>query len=127
MRTLLFRGKSLETDIWVYGGILIQLKRSFIIDIESNLKEVNPDSVGQFTGNLDINKNNVFEGDVVESKTPYGNLEKEIVWDKERCGFYMKSSFVAYDSKNLYSISKKRMKVIGNTFDNPELTQKVLQ
>ena len=76
-----------------------------------------------FTGIKDITGKELYSGDLVECKTTYGDLVKEIVWDSDRCGFFMKSSFVAYDTKNLYKLSGKRMKIVGNIFETPELIE----
>lgn len=76
----------------------------------------------QFTGLLDKNGKEIYEGDIVMANTPYCTKDpKEIVWDDKRAGFFMKADFVAYDPKNLHKLSGFKMEVIGNIYENPEL------
>lgn len=76
----------------------------------------------QYTGLLDKNGKEIYEGDIVMANTPYCTKDpKEIVWDDKRAGFFMKADFVAYDPKNLYKLSGFKMEVIGNIHENPEL------
>jgi hypothetical protein len=65
-REILFRGWSEDLQKWVEGGIYTHQNDVAIIHKHgNNLMQhtpVNPDSVGQFTGMLDIDGNKVFEG-----------------------------------------------------------------
>lgn len=86
-REILFRGKSVYNGEWVYGDLL-QIANSMIIyhgsRLDANSKEdselnenvaieimmneitpIFPETVGQFTGLLDINNVKVFEGDIL--------------------------------------------------------------
>lgn len=71
-REFLFRGKTKETNEWVYGGVFVQDGRHFIvkeITYECGTKswgafEVDPKTVGQFIGKVDKRGNQIFEDDL---------------------------------------------------------------
>lgn len=135
-RTIKFRGKGIANNEWYYGD-LIQVESGrvhyFIIQdyeiqeqkIELNTcasPEVNPETVGQYTGLHDKNGKEIYEGDIVYCQTKFGKAKSTIK--------FLDGKFVAYwDSalthmKNGHQIScydiNKKFEVIGNIYDNPE-------
>ena len=134
MRDYLFRGKSLDTGEWVYGQYYKQtefygdpLIKHFIIVSTEDLNfdqalefhEVDPKTVGQYTGKDDVSGVKVFTDDIVEYQMqgPYSGPEYRInkvgpVIFSDYC--FMPLTFCIADS----------VKIIGNIHDNPELHMK---
>lgn len=74
MREILFRGKSKHDGKWVYGDLVRNTHDGaeliiIELDVENNrcrFVQVEPESVGEFTGLTDEDGNYIFEGDIVE-------------------------------------------------------------
>lgn len=122
MREIKFRGKRLDNGEWLYGSLVILNGRYFIFDYAN---EVDPTTVGEFTGLKDKNGKEIYEGDVIrsplsEDKTrPHrifyhtGNAAfmGALVDRKELC-------YLRLDQDWIYKFGKE---VIGNIHDNLEL------
>ena len=141
MRTIKFRGKT-DSGKWCFGYFLHdgQRGRFVITDGLLEINRVNPDTVCEFTGFLDKNGKEIYEGDVLRSaKYPfscpedneYDNYYGVIGWSEEEALFYIvaiknpKSSVRGISDGISDSISQKMMQdfeVIGNVHD-PEWKQ----
>lgn len=149
MREILFRGKRLENGEWAYGFLVKMFGAYCIIDKddENTAYEVIPETVGQYTGLIDKNGVNIFEGDIVDlfgmkgkvvqecgafgigfMKTiDYDLLESKIPFNNS-ANFCFNDNFISLwevfwnyeqDDNPLYEVE-----VIGNFHDNPELLEK---
>ena len=127
MRNIKFRGKSLETDDWVYGfladGNLICTWDNF-----RNAHEVLPTTVGQFTGLYDKNGTEIYEGDILQ--WGYEHKIKQVVEFRNGAFGYCYDdigSFVPYAANTNFDFAElgtdKRFEIIGNIHDNPELLE----
>ncbi len=73
MKEVEFRGKSIESNEWVYGYLVKQFGKFKIYDDSKEdfgewLFEVDPETVGQYIGIKDIHQKKVFRGDIVKVK-----------------------------------------------------------
>lgn len=140
-RTINFRGKRIDTGEWVYGDLIENQGRYYIYYDTSDTtleneddtiivlaEEVDPDTVGQYTGLKDRNGKDVWEGDIV--KTPlldpiFGDVLSD-AFDNVAISFHNGSFVVAYYNgrhkiylQDLYD----KIEVIGNIHDNPKLLE----
>lgn len=143
MREILFRGKSTETNQWIYGGFHILEKRqvcalgndrlkddeiSCVITVNSfadwnmprtmQAVEVIADTVGQYTGLTDRNGNKIFEGDIVNILTENEEIGVIVYEDG---GFIVHADKFSIDI--IYKINGTDVEVIGNKYDNPKLME----
>lgn len=153
MRENLFRAKKYEKSVfdetdWVYGSLIDSgnHEQVFIYPwlngastmpvrqlVYARMEAVNPETVCQFTGKVDKNGTNIFEGDVFQ-------LEDDIVAvvifndgcfrleEYGLCGTWIESGYdecgggygiIECEPIDWYFL--KDMEVIGNIHDNPEL------
>lgn len=162
MREIMFRGKRLDNGEWYYGSYLFLhissvdwtgAKRGkpedvhYIVNDQDINYAVDPSTVGQYTGLIDKNGVNIFEGDIVDlfgmngkvvqecgafgiafMKTiDYDLLESKIPFNNS-ANFCFNDNFISLlevfwnyeqDDNPLYEVE-----VIGNIHDNPELLEK---
>ena len=115
---ILFRGKTFCDGDWVYGGITWNPSRKkFFIHTDWEEAKVIPETVGQYTGLCDKNGTKIFEGDILHATL--GNFV--VRWSESIC------SFVAGEKERMRpcmnSGTMNCCEVIGNIYDNPELTK----
>lgn len=135
MREILFRGKRADTGEWVKGFYLQKPNpfaengkpvRHCIIDIPPFGYDVDPETVGQFTGLTDKNGNRIFEGDVVNMNDEDWNSLGftyqicAVRFDAFTGGF---EPFSTYDWDSGEYIRANCCEVVGNIYDNPDMLE----
>ena len=113
MKEILFRGKRVDNDEWVYGFLVKMWGQYHIIDQndENSAYMIKPETVGQYTGLCDKNGKKIFEGDIVES--PNGT-QGFIEWQNAECAFLVNIG------DDWQTMDDCPYEVIGNIYDNKE-------
>lgn len=124
MREILFRGKRVDNDAWVEGLLTIMWGQYHIIqpNDENTAYPIILKTIGQYTGMTDKNGTKIFEGDIIDfSGRSDGEGYGVVRYDVDETEFG-----IVYDSiyeglgRRYYS---RGIEVIGNIFDNPELSE----
>ena len=119
MRTIKFRGKTLGTNAWVFGNLIQYENRS--PEIVNKYKfVVKSDTVGQFTGLLDKNGKEIYEGDIVQS-VRYKDFVYKVAYDQRFASFCLDREQDMYKHYFGEAVEAENCEVIGNIHDNPEL------
>ena len=127
-REIKFRGKRIDYGAWVYGYLIETKSNKVDGEHSSYIMErpiiipgitipaewfmgVDPGTVGQYTGRK-VNGVEIYEGDILKRITGYIVIVKLITW-------------ISGDRKLLtYDIHEDDI-IIGNVYENPELTAKL--
>lgn len=166
MREIKFRAKQVDTGEWLYGDLLQPNYERFLKnkDIGNFLDEykisilekdfirndyvIDPETIGQYAGTVDIDGKEIYEGDIVQDMYMYkSQLEfvKQGRETEEQAENYRKSGEIGvvefckdgrlvsseFDDKFFVGSGYKAdnvdltcCKIIGNIYENPELLKK---
>lgn len=133
MRTIKFRGRRLDNQEWEQGNY-VAYKEDDVEDVHCivsrernqigaslDFAPVDPETVGQFTGLLDKNGKEIFEGDILGRHTDGGEIVPLSIVVYADNGFFAQSlvSGAAFNF-NLERMLE-RQNAIGNIHNHPEL------
>lgn len=138
---ILFRGKRIDNGQWVEGFPLRketpEIHCYIISTFEtercaetigisgSEMYEVYPESIGQYTNVLDGNRTRIFEGDIIEATHNKDFLHTSYI--KFDNGTYWCELISGNDIDDMESLNDQcldlGLTVIGNIYDNPELLE----
>lgn len=133
MREIKFRGKGIKSGQWFYGSVVPFGNSAYIFKMFRLLRmehaEVDPATVGQFTGLYDKNGKEIYEGDIVSHpwKDPiFGDLVETGKFVHSTICFNNGAFVVNYRLQGEYIylqdfVRLKCLEVVGNIYDNPEL------
>lgn len=143
-RKIKFRAKRQPDGKWVYGDLFHTIKVTRDTDIPVIRVagyDVDPETIGQFTGITDVDGIELYEGDVVSIRricvnTATGETIKRqrralIVWDSNLCSWCRQSRVgrrfhlgaLLYDKSEYNRTYTRNFKFVGNIYDTPELMQ----
>lgn len=143
MRNILFRGKRLDNGEWMYGDLIENQGRFFIYHATSETTiednddrrivvaafEVDPATVGQYTGLKDKKWTMIFEGDILLLSDGKSHSEDVVVehglygwtfYNPQTATFYSDGSHTYIAVENCRFMFGTGV-VIGNIHDNPDL------
>lgn len=130
MRTIKFRGKRVDNGEWVFGSLDLTANQAAIlwdrIDNEGDtapwFADVVPGTIGQFTGQLDKNGKEIYEGDILMLGSSDAGI-CEVKWNESQLAFCIRF----YYERNLgirplgaWARDGKNIAILGNIHDNPE-------
>lgn len=134
MRKIKFRGKDIENEQqWRYGWFIAYPNGACIIvefdNCDNELAyDVDPETVGQFTGLYDRHGEEIYEGDILTYG--YDNVinPTPLVVEYKHGAFgyvYVEGNFYSFAGISSFTFNPfdedDRFEVIGNIYDNPEL------
>lgn len=129
-REILFRGKRMDNGEWVKGFYVCIPDTHYIMTgkfdsltngiINSEAYNVDPNTIGQFTGLTDRNGVKIFEGDIVR----YGDTIHRVVFEQRNGTAYFGLVYAACETLPFgHYQDLKQIEVIGNVYDNQELLE----
>ena len=120
MREIIFKGKSIYENKWVYGSLIYRpISKQYCIRFDETIFDVCQESICQYSGFKDKHRNYIYEGDICR------NIDGvfKVKWDENKGAFIMEFA----DGEELYMEEMwDDTEIIGNVYDNKSLAGEFL-
>nr|DAQ74117.1 MAG TPA: YopX protein [Caudoviricetes sp.] len=140
-RQIKFRAKHIKNGAWLYGDLLQSNEGSVYIGVHGQYIDdgyhfndmydktcyVDEDTIGQFTGLLDRNGKEIYEGDIITVKGRYPRvvLWGKMMWALMPTEYYHDEVFWAMNLQHpevdWWEEFADEFEIIGNIYDHPSL------
>ena len=123
MREILFRGKYAPSGAWIMGDLRQYPSGAKAIKANDmlHIMEVDPDTIGQYTGLVDKHGKKIFEGDIVVMTLPAAKMHWRAVCKFHSGAFGLVWHHMGVERWQAFAgICNAEYEVIGNIYDNPE-------
>lgn len=136
MHEFLFRGKSLGSGKMVEGWLKPFINGGYTgkddrLCIQNgshsvDIYEVDPKTVGQYTGIKDKNGKKIFEGDIIHCVAELDDANMVVIFENGEFRMILCDQYESHiEDSGYYSIRNFDKEVIGNIYNNPELLEGV--
>ena len=128
MREIKFRGKRKDTGEWVYGDLRHwKYGEVAIVEIGKGLEpiagyEVNPETVGQYTGLKDTHGREIYTDDIIRIGEMGGEAGR-VIYNTAHLAYMVVNEHQWTGAYRLGDFDGSDITIVGNIHDNPELLE----